>query len=339
MQKAKIISKAFLISIAINGFAFLSFNMSISGFPVYISSQGSDYITTGLVTSLSAVAALLIRPFAGYFINQFDVVKVLRFGLMLMSFSPIVCLSLNHVSISLIMRFIQGIGWGLSSTACSTMIANSLPLSRLSEGIGYSGLVSSVCSAFAPAFAVYLFEKHGAYLMLLCISISTLLPLILMTCKSDYGYENANTNFNKVIISDDFVKNAFIPSILAFFITISYSPIVTFVSQYVNQIKINPAFFFVSYAITTVIIRPLTGFYIDRYGYFMPSMLSIIFALMGLFMLYKCESAVELVLSAIFSGLSMGIGTNAFQSMAVAKVPPSKRGIAISVFLFGFKEN
>lgn len=91
-----------------------------------------------------------------------------------MFISPLLCIISDNGVLYLFMRALQGVGWGFTSTICSTLISKSVPQERISEGIGYAGFVSSTVSAFAPALSVYIFNHSTGNLMLSIISIAAL---------------------------------------------------------------------------------------------------------------------------------------------------------------------
>ena len=92
MEKNKIFSKVYILNLVVNALAFLSFNMSISGFPILISKINSSYIVLGLVTSCSAITSLLIRPFVGLIAERFSSFRIILLGIFFMFISPLLCI-------------------------------------------------------------------------------------------------------------------------------------------------------------------------------------------------------------------------------------------------------
>ena len=90
MLKKQIWNKPFIMLLLINTVIFLGFNMSTSGFPAYVAIVGSSNISTGLVTALSAIASLLMRPFAGSVLDKRNERLFTLLGLLLLS-SPLIC--------------------------------------------------------------------------------------------------------------------------------------------------------------------------------------------------------------------------------------------------------
>ena len=336
MEKNKIFSKVYILNLVVNALAFLSFNMSISGFPILISKINSSYIVLGLVTSCSAITSLLIRPFVGLIAERFSSFRIILLGIFFMFISPLLCIISDNGVLYLFMRALQGVGWGFTSTICSTLISKSVPQERISEGIGYAGFVSSTVSAFAPALSVYIFNHSTGNLMLSIISIAALFSLVLLFFEKAEieSFDSRNENSHKVVF---FQKEALPPAIMIFLVTFSYSPIVTYIMQYsLEKFDVDNTYFFICYGIATVIIRPLTGLFVDKHGGEKIALLSIIFSVFSLILLFKGDSVISVYVSGCVSGLSMGIGMNSMQTLSIIKTPKAKHNYAMATFLFGF---
>ena len=61
----------------------------------------------------------------------------------------------------------HGIGWGLTTTANSTIAAEALPEDKLGRGIGIFGIASSLASAVAPNLGLQIVEAFGFFAMFL----------------------------------------------------------------------------------------------------------------------------------------------------------------------------
>ncbi len=335
MTKEHIWNKQFILIVFINTAVFLSFNMATAGFPAYVAYTGYSSITTGIVTAVSAISALLMRPFAGMVLDNKNDKLFPLIGILLLS-SPFLCLISSRTGIVIIVRFLQGAGWGITSTACSKLIANSLPSERLSEGIGYAGVLSSVATAFAPEIAIAIFEKYGSDLMFSAISASSLTAVIVflvIRSRGDGKIRSESEAHATQIVS---VK-ALVPSLVMMAITITYAPMVTFITPYAQKLGIPGAkSFFLSYAFSTILARPLTGLYVDRRNPKIPTIIALTATLMASVSLAQCNSIFIFAMSGIFAGIGTGAGMNALQTDSIRRTITSMRGTAIATFLFGF---
>ncbi len=334
---SKIWTKHFVMIVIINTCAFLGLNMSVSGFPAFVSSISHNEMFIALATSCSAIAALISRPLAGRYTSTKPVI-VLLLGSLFMTIGPAICCITSSVIFVLCMRTLQGFGWGLTSTACSVLIIRALPKNRLSEGIGYSGSISSIASAFAPSLAIAVFNHYGSAIMLILIAGSALLSFTITILINS---TRTNDNATKCIIQRkkekiNIMNHTVLSAVLISIISISYSPIVTFISNISYYQTVNTLWFFVPYSIATVLSRPITGVFVDKKGFTLPSLIALLLAGGSLVLLSLSQHAIEVLIAGIFSGLSTGIGMNVFQPMAIKDTKVDEQGKSISIFLFGF---
>lgn len=334
MNKKHIWNKELLLLVFINTVVFLGFNMSTAGFPAYVAFTGNSHISTGMVTTLSALASLLIRPFAGTALDNRNDKFFTLLGLLLLT-SPVICIFTSNISVILVVRFLQGAGWGITSTSCSKLIANNLPRERLSEGIGYAGVFSSVATAFAPGLAITLFELNGSELMFGVIgacSISSIIIFLLI--RQNTKVEKRSITKGKI----QFVSpKAVIPGVLIMIITMTYAPMVTFITPYSNEIGISGTkYFFLAYAFSTIIARPLTGLYVDRKNTRLPTIIALTTSMLASIFMAYCNTIYIFAISGILAGIGTGSGMNALQTSSISKTAITMRGVAIATFLFGF---
>lgn len=326
----------FITILTVNALGFLGFNMATAGAPAYLSFLGAENTVTGLVTTLAAVAALSIRPFIGYLLSRTTAKNISCIGFMLMALPTLALSSFKSFISILVIRLLQGFGWGLASTGCSSIIAQTTPDSRLSEGIGFSGAVSSVTTAIAPVFAILLLEKASGTTMMICMGVILLISGLLVFRLRSAKYSGISKTERKQGIGF-FETGALFPAILILCITICYSPIITFIVPAAKENGLsNVTIFYIFYAIATVTVRPLTGFFVDRHGSTIPAFLSLSTAILSVLLMSVAHTPSILCIAGISSGMSTGIGMNALQIMALKRVSDRKKGLAMSTFLFGF---
>lgn len=127
-------------------------------------------------------------------------------------------------------------------------------------------------------------------------------------------------------------------SIIALIIAYTYSGVTTFISIYAEQIDLLEAasFFFVVFAITVLISRPITGRLLDSRGaniVMYPCML--IFAA-GMLIYSQANLFITLLLAGIFFGLGYGNIQSISQAIAIKLAPAHKLGLANATFFIFF---
>ena len=188
----KLFTKAF-ICIALTNFAvFFNFQLTTVGMPVYLEQLGADELAVGLTVTLVTAAALLVRPFAGLILDSFGRKGALITGIILMLFVIVAYLLFPLVGVVLALRIFHGIGWGLSSTSTSTIVADVIPKVRFAEGMGWYALGGSLSAAIGPALSIFLLEEVGAQAMIFVASASLGIAFVLSLFVEDQAMPDKN---------------------------------------------------------------------------------------------------------------------------------------------------
>ncbi|MHB1654252.1 MAG: MFS transporter [Desulfitobacteriaceae bacterium] len=329
----KLWTKNFILIALINLIIFMGFQMLMPTLPVYVKKLGGSEALAGLVIGVFAVSSVFIRPFAGRAIDTYG-----RKGIFLMGLSVfLICVAaynwLPSVLILLLFRFIHGFGWGASSTAAGTIAADIIPKKRLAEGMGYYGLASNLSMAVAPALGLFLISQYG-FTALFFSSAGSIFIAILVALLISYQNVSYDKTKAKPVL---FEKSAFQPSLVMFFITMTYGAIVTFLALYATHLGIaNIGPFFTVYALTLMIVRPLLGRLADKRGFDIVMIPGIICILTAMILLAKAQSLGLLLVSAVVYGLGFGAVQPSLQAMTVINVPFNRRGAANGTFYSAF---
>ena len=175
----EIFTRHFLLLATINLCMFFGFQMLNIGLPVYMAQLGAAGQVVGLATTLMTVTATLMRVFAGALLDRFG-----RWGLLIGGTVIMVCAIVSFaifpiVGVILGLRMLHGIGWGMGSTATSTIAADISPKRRFAEGMGYFALTTAISSAIAPAASIEIIQGAGAHYMIYVAAGVTVLALLL----------------------------------------------------------------------------------------------------------------------------------------------------------------
>jgi len=329
-------TKKFVLVVIINMLTFLGFNMATVGIPIFASEIDANDVQIGLLTTCAAFAALVMRPVAGIIVTKFFRKYTLLIGLLIMSIASFIYWRYPVIGMILIGRVIHGIGWGLSSTASSTLAVDVIPPKKIGEGLGYVSSVTSLATALAPAIGVGLISNYNSSSMIMVMLSSSILGVfLLLLFRTDSNKVNERkyeqTGYNL------FNKNAIFPAFIIAFVTLGYSSIATFIAQYAMTINVlDISLFFTVYAIATMFTRPIFGKIVDKIGWYKPALISLICMIIGLFIISISTNLYSLIFAAFLAGVSMGMAMVSLQSLAVKNISFEDRGSAISTFLFGF---
>lgn len=325
-------TKNFLVVTTVNLFIFLSFQLFPAALPVYLKSLGASDIVVGWVGGSIIIATLLTRPFAGLALDSMGRRLLFIVGLIIISIMTIAYGLFQIVAVILIVRFMHGIGWGLASTASTTIAADTIPKVRFGEGMAYFSLSTSLAMAVAPALALYL----GFYKT---ISIATAFNILALVLALTIKYRQIESKPKDVPKQRAalYEKGAIWPGVIMFLITCTYGAMVTFIAIYAFERGVtNIGIYFTVYAIVLLVTRPFFGKLIDRKGFGASLIPGVISAFISLVILYFANNLALFLLSGIFYGIAFGACQNALQTMAVLNSPPNRTGAANATFFTGF---
>lgn len=337
-------TSSFILICFVNLFVFMGFNMTNTGIPVFVDTLGGSTFEVGLVSTLATGAALVTRPFTGMMVDRFGRKGILVAGLVVTVLSIAMFLVFPIVSVILMIRLIQGIGWGFSSTATSTIVADILPKPRFAEGMGYFSMTTSLATAIAPALSIVLLENAGSEVMLWVTLAFMAVALVVAIAGR---FENPaqikaerpgapKDEPRRIRLADLFDRRALLPSVLTCLLTMAFAPIGTFIVLHAQGQGVEGiALYFVVYAIVNFATRPVLGKLIDKVGFFWPSIVAALGVMLTLGLIAWGQSLFVFCLAGAFAGLGFGTSMSAFQTMAVAAVKPERRGVATSTYLVG----
>lgn len=333
-ENARIWSKDFIIICLANFFIFLGFQMTLPTLPLFVKElDGSDQMI-GLIVGIFTFSALLLRPMAGHMLETKGRKFVYLLGLSIFVISVGSYAFIASIWLLIIMRVVQGVGWGYSTTATGTIATDLIPPKRRGEGLGYFGLSGNIALAFGPSLGLALYGKIS-FTWLFIIAAS--LGLVAFILSNFITYKPVKQTDDKREATkrkwDIFEKSAIKPSVLLFFITLTFGGIATFLPVYTEQENIGGIeIYFLLYALFLLISRSFSGRLYDRYGHiivFLPGTLMIFVAMLLLMWL---PNALALFIAASLYGLGFGSIQPALQAWAVNNAAKERKGMATATY-------
>lgn len=329
MNKSKLWTWNFLIITITNFFMFFAFQLFPSALPPYLKSLGASDNLLGWLQGIMTVATLLIRPFAGLALDRYGRKGIFIVGLVGMLLTTGAYWFFPAVGIIFIIRFIHGMMWGVSNTACSTVASDNIEKGRFSESMGYFSLASSIAMAVAPAVALSLGMQNNILLALVFLSITTILAFLIK-------YQKPQMNQTKKGMSP-YAKESILPSTIMLLFSITFGAIVTFIALYAEQKSIKGVgIFFTVYAVTMLVTRPFLGKMIDRKGFSAGIWPGVIMVPASLILLSVSNNLVAFLICGAIYGIGIGAAQASLQTMAIVNVPKDRTGAANATFFTGF---
>jgi len=332
----RIFTRDFILIWTANFFIFLGFQMTLPTIPIFINELGGSDQIIGIIVGIFTFSALIFRPYAGHALETKGRGIVYLFGLSLFVVSVGTFGFITSIAVLILMRIIQGIGWGFSTTAAGTIATDLIPPKRRGEGMGYYGLSGNLALAIGPAFGLTLAGKLSfTYFFLICAGLG--LVAFLLSLNIRFKKVDDSMHKTKVARFDVFEKTAVNPSILLFFITATFGGIASFLPLYAAEKGVSGIqIYFVAYALALMLTRTFAGKLYDQKGdiYVIPPGVILIFIAM-LFLAWLPNTQMLLIAGVLY-GFGFGMVQPALQAWAVDKAPQNRKGMANATFFSFF---
>ncbi|MEN2767165.1 MFS transporter [Ornithinibacillus xuwenensis] len=335
-MREKIWTRDFVLICLANFFIFFGFQMSLPTLPLFVKELGGSDQLVGVIVGIFTFSALIMRPYSGHALETKGRQFVYMTGLAIFVISMGSYAFIASIGLLLLMRVVQGIGWGLSTTATGTIATDIVPASRRGEGLGYFGLSGNIALAFGPGLGLALVgEISFTYLFLICSACG--LVAFLLSSKVQYKKVEQMPDKAAAPKFDIFEKTALQPSILVLFITFTFGGIATFLP--LHAIEKNVAgieTYFLVYAVFLLISRTFAGKIYDKKGHlyvFLPGTVMIFVAML---LLSWLPNTFILLFAAGLYGLGFGSVQPALQAWSVEKAAANRKGMANATFFSCF---
>ncbi|SEP69251.1 Predicted arabinose efflux permease, MFS family [Virgibacillus subterraneus] len=332
----KIWSKDFVFICLANFFIFLGFQMTLPTLPLFVKELGGSDQLIGIIVGVFTFSALLLRPYAGHALESKGRGFVYMTGLAIFVLSVGSYAFAASIVFLLIMRIMQGVGWGLSTTATGTIATDLIPPKRRGEGMGYFGLSGNLALAFGPTLGLTLVGYISfTQLFLICASLGFV--AFLLSSRIHYKKVDQIAGKSTTVKFDIFEKTALQPAVLLFFITVTFGGITSFLPLYAEENHIlGIESYFLVFALFLMVSRTFTGKIYDKKGHvyvFLPGTVLIFGAML---LLAWLPSTFIMLIAAGMYGLGFGSVQPALQAWSVDKAPDNRKGMANATFFSFF---
>src|SRR5690625_2630224 len=335
-QADKIWTRDFILMCLGNFFIFLGFQMTLPTLPLFVKELGGSDQMIGIIVGVFTFSALLFRPYAGHALESKGRRFVYMFGLSIFVISVGSLAFVSSIMFLFMVRILKGIGWGFSTTATGTIATDLIPPKRRGEGMGYFGLSGNIALAVGPGLGLALVGKISfTSLFLICGALG--LAAFLLSSTIRYKKVEKSPDKTTTVKFDIFEKTALEPSLLLFFITVTFGGIATFLPVYAIEKSVaGIESYFLVYALFLMISRTFAGQIYDNKGHayvFPPGAILIIIAM---FLLAWLPNTTVLLVAAALYGLGFGSIQPALQAWAVDKAANNRKGMANATFFSFF---
>ncbi|AOR22813.1 MFS transporter [Clostridium taeniosporum] len=328
---------ALLITIGVN----LACNLLLSTIAIYTKQITQVDSYAGIMTGAFTLAALFIRLIAGKLLDDVGRRKILILGLVITALSTIAYLITDNIYIIILLRILQGFGFGISSTAVATIVTDVTPKSRMLEGIGYSGVGITITTAIGPSIALALVGKNYENFKLLFITTTIVAIItILISLRLSYNenvtknkLEQDNNKVNMSIKENNDMKNVFAPGIILFLAAVAESTILAFTALYGIELGFNNiGLFFTINALGILASRLFINQIVNKFEINTVLSYGLIIFGASIFGISTVRSMSQLIIFGFLCGVMMGSLLPIINLMILDSVSVNKKGMANAIY-------
>jgi len=316
-------TKPFVLMTAGNFFLFTAFYLLYPTLPLFIKQMGGNETQIGLAMGVFMLSAVMFRPIVGGLLDRCGRRPFIVSGLLLFTAAMYMYDWIGGIVALMGLRMLHGMSWAVSTTSIATAITDMIPSARRGEGMGWFGTGMTLAMAIGPMFGIWV-AQNLSYHALFQFAVSLSAAALLLTSGAKMTFR-PQSGSRKIEL---FEKSVLPVTASVFFLFIAYGGITTFVPLFANSIKVNSGLFFLVYAATLALSRPVAGKLSDRYGetfVIVPALVITISALTGLSF---SSGLFGVLVSAVLYGIGFGSAQPAFQAAVIRLARPERKGVA-----------
>jgi MFS family permease len=237
----------------------------------------------------------------------------------------------------LVLRMVNGLGFGFATTAGGAVAADLVPRSRLGEGMGLYAVTMGLPLGIAPPIGLWLAGRGQFSALFWLAAAVTAVSLVLALVIRVPRPAVVRTVGARARIFSMFERTAVFPSSLMFLLISSFGVILALLALLARERGIGTVgAWFTLYAVVLSLSRAMAGRASDRFGYPQTAAVGFGFAVAGLLVMASAHSVWVLLLSAVAYGLGYGTAQPCLQAMLVSRAPAVRVGAATAFFFFAY---
>ncbi|MGZ9583158.1 MFS transporter [Paenibacillus marinisediminis] len=310
---------------------FGGFYLLMPTLPMFIEQLGGSESQVGFIIGVFTISAVIFRPIIGGLMDRYGRRVFIISGLLFFAVTMYFYDWVTGIIFLVVLRIFHGVSWAIATTSIGTAVTDVIPPSRRGEGMGWYGLAMTLGMALGPMIGLWVAQSFSFHnLFLLCtvlavlafiLALGTKVPVVKMTSQKPIS----------------FFDRSFLPiATVTFFLSLTFGGITTFLPLFATKIQVNAGAFFLVYAVTLTVVRPIAGKISDKHGEGVIIVPALIILIASLLVLAMTNGPVGIVITAILYGIGFGSAQPALQVAIIRLAPPEKRGIANATFFTAF---
>ena len=325
---------SYILALVISTITAFSFYMNQSLLAGYLQSPeiGISAQVAGVIVGLFSFTSLFCRPFCGIMADRINSKLLLLISMLLMTVGLVGFAYAEATGTFFFFRIINGLGFAVSSTVQVAMATRYIPKGKMGEGIGYLGLSNILGSAVAPGIGISISDAMGIRPMLLVSAALPALACLILPLLKNIR-QSASAAVKKIRFQDILDPSAFPYSISAGVFSFGNGIINAYIVLFAASRGVESiALYFTIYAICMVLIRPLSGKLMDRFGIRWTVFPGILLTLLSFVLLAVSTNLPMILASSVIRAIGQGSAQPSLQAGCVNYMGKERAGVATSTY-------
>ena len=339
----------FIIIILISFFASLSYFLIQTLVVSYAVSFGAELAAAGSAVGAFSIAAMIIRPFSGFFADRMNKKVLLAVTTGMMGVALILYHFCHSVGMLFFIRIFHGIAFGVNGTVNIALAVEYIPKSRTGEGLGYYGVGQVASQIIGPPLGLALKNLVGFSMLFIGDAIFTVAAaaaffLIFrykktekksLSLKELFPHTDGNNRAKEIIgslIAVECIFYALMGGLFSMGNSIVHSFLVVLGE---NKSIEGVSYFFTVNAIMLFVLRMTVGKLLDRTKLLIVVAASMVTSAAAFALVGWSGTLIPILAGAVIKAFGNMGGQVSLQSACVRKVDAARVGVATSTYYIG----
>lgn len=316
-------TKPFILMTIGNLFLFNAFYMLYPTLPLFIKQMGGNESQIGLAMGAFMLSAVIFRPLVGGLLDRFGRRPFIIWGLLLFILAMYMYNWVGGIVVLMGLRILHGLSWAVSTTATITAVTDMIPSTRRGEGMGWFSTSMTLAMAIGPLLGIWV-TQNLSYSALFVFAVVLSAAALLLTLGAKMPFR-PQTGARKIEL---FEKSVLPVAASVFFLFIAYGGITTFVPLFAESIQVNSGAFFLAFAASLALSRPISGKLSDQYGEMFVIVPALVITICALIVLSLSTGLIGVLVSAVIYGIGFGSAQPALQAATIRLARSDRKGVA-----------
>ena len=307
---------------------FLSFFLLMPTLPLYARALGIPDSRIGLLSGAFPLAAMLVRPLAGWAADRHGRKPLMLLGALVFAVSSALYAGSHSLAALVAVRALHGTGMGLYPTGGTAMAADMAPPARRGYALGLIGIGASLALAIGPLAGLWIVEAWGYGWLFAASALLALVTLGLTVGQ----HESLRVRATVPLAWDTaFSRPALYPCTIVFCLMATYGVLVTYLPLRAAGGR-SAGIFFTVMAVVIIFSRWAAGGLSDRVGRPPVAAAGALCAAAALGVIVLGGDSGALAIAGGLYGLGLGFTQPSLIAWCVDLVSPTERGRAMGTF-------